>query len=189
MTNTIRRTLLGCASVVVVLISAAPAHAQLNSAESTVTLTAVLPESLTVTLLPNSVSFTLSSGAATNAGSTTISATTSWAFAATRTNVSLYGYFSSASAALVHTLPANSVDIPSARVEVSVNGGANAAFDQTVAFGAGSAGRQLFSQNITILTATGSRTDTLALNINLASYGLPADSYTGTLRVRAQATP
>ena len=185
----LRRTLLHCAPVLAVLAVAAPAQAQLNSSETTVALTAVLPESLTVTLLPNAVSFTLASGSATNAGSATVSATTAWTLAATRTNVSLYGYFSSATAALVHTAPSNTVDIPSARVEVSVNGGANAAFDQTVAFGAASAGRQLFSQAITALTATGARTDTLALNINLASYALPADSYTGTLRIRAQATP
>jgi hypothetical protein len=185
----IRRPLLHCAALLVVLTIAAPAHAQLNSSESTVTLTAVLPESLTVTLLPNAMSFTLTSGSATNAGSTTVSATTSWTLAATRTNVSLYGYFSSATAALVHTLVSNTVDIPSSRVEVSLNGGANAAFDQTVAFGAASAGRQLFSQAITALTASGSRTDTVALNINLSSYALPADSYTGTLRIRAQATP
>lgn len=184
-----RRTLFRCIPLLAALSIAAPAEAQLNSSEATVTLTAVLPESLTVTLLPNAVSFTLTSGSATNAGSAPVSAVTSWTLAATRTNVSLYGYFSSATAALVHTLPSNTVDIPSSRVEVSVNGGANAAFDQTVAFGAASAGRQLFSQALTALTATGSRTDTLALNINLSSYALPADSYAGTLRIRAQATP
>lgn len=70
-----------------------------------------------------------------------------------------------------------------------MNGGANAAFDQTVAFGAVAAGRQLFTQAVTILTANGSRTDTLGLNINLSGYNLPADTYTGTLRIRAQATP
>jgi hypothetical protein len=58
-----------------------------------------------------------------------------------------------------------------------------------VAFGAASAGRQLFTQVISVATASGSRADTLALNINLGGYGLPADTYTGTLRVRAQATP
>ena len=39
------------------------------------------------------------------------------------------------------------------------------------------------------LTASGQRTDTLGLNINLSGYVLPADTYTGTLRIRAQATP
>jgi hypothetical protein len=168
---------------------AAPARAQLDSNESTVTLTAVLAESLTVTLLPNTVSFTLSSGSASNPGSVSVSATTSWTLAATRTSLALYGYFSSASTALAHTVVSNTTDIPSSRVEVSVNGGANAAFDQTVPFGAASAGRQLVSQAINIATASGARTDTVALNINLSSYVLPADTYVGTLRIRARVTP
>lgn len=168
--------------------AAAPARAQLSSSEATATLTAVLPESLTVILLPNAVNFTLTSGSASNPGNLTIAATTTWTLAATRTNLSLYGYFSSDTAALVHTLPTNTIDIPSSRVEVSVNGGANAAFDQSVPFSP-NAGRELFAQPITLLTASGTRTDTLALNINLSSYVLPADTYTGTLRIRAQATP
>ena len=185
-----RKLLAGSPIVLLGLLSVAtPAEAQLNSNEATATLTAVLAESLTVTLLPSAVGFTLSSGSASNPGGLTIAATTTWTLAATRTNLALYGYFSSASAALVHTSPANSTDIPSSRVEVSVNGAANAAFDQTVAFGAASAGRQLFSQAITLLTASGTRTDTLALNINLSGSALPADTYTGTLRIRAQATP
>jgi hypothetical protein len=133
--------------------------------------------------------FTLTAGSATNAASATITATTSWTLSATRTSVALYGYFSTAAAALVHTNGSNTVDIPSSRVEISVNGGALAAFDQTVAFGAASAGRQLITQAITVANATGSRADTLALNINLAGYLLPADIYNGTLRIRAQATP
>ena len=53
------------------------ASAQLNSnPPQTITLTATLPESLTVSLSGNAVSFTLTAGSATNAGSTTITATT-----------------------------------------------------------------------------------------------------------------
>lgn len=167
----------------------APGAAQLNSSEATATLTATLPESLTVSLLPGAVNFTLTGGSATNAGDATISATTSWTLSVTRTNVSLYGYFSSSTAALAHSAPTNTVDIPSARVETSINGGAAVPFDQTVTFGGAAAGRQIFSQAITPVNANGSRTDTLAININLGSYALPADIYTGTLRIRAQATP
>jgi hypothetical protein len=171
------------------LMAAGPASAQINSAESTAALTATLAESLTVALLPGAVTFTLTSGSVTNAGSVTISATTTWALSVTRTNLALFGYFSSAPTALAHTAVTNTVDIPSSRVEVAVNGGALTPFNQTVAFGAASAGRQLFTQAITVATASGSRADTLALNINLGGYGLPADTYTGTLRIRAQATP
>jgi hypothetical protein len=184
---------IGRFTIVLSLVSVAfmplPAMAQLNSAEATATLTAVLPESLTVSLLPAAVGFTLTSGSATNAGSVSIAATTTWTLSVTRTAVALYGYFSSSSAALVHTAATNTIDIPSNRVELSVNGAAGAALDQTVAFGAASAGRQLFTENLVLATASSSRTDTLALNINLSGYSLPADTYSGTLRIRAQATP
>jgi len=171
------------------LFGVPPADAQLNSTEVTASLTAVLPESLTVTLSAGAASFSLTSGSATNAGTPTLTATTTWTLAVTRTAISLHGYFTTATAALVHTAAGNTVDIPSSRVEVSVNGGAAAAFDQTVAFGGAAAGRQLFTQAITIPTSSGTRNDTLALNINLAGYTLPADTYTGTLRIRAQGTP
>lgn len=184
-----RNQVLVASALMAVVLASSPAEAQLDSSETTATLTAVLPESLTVNLLPAAVSFTLTSGSATNAGNLTISATTTWTLAVTRTAVALYGYFSSSTAALVHTAVTNTVDIPSSRVEVSVNGAAAVPFDQTVAFGAASAGRQLFSQNLVIATASSSRVDTLALNINLSGYGLPADTYTGTLRIRARATP
>lgn len=167
----------------------APASAQLNSNEATVALTAELPESLTVQVLPGSVNFTLTGGSATNPGNLPVAVTTSWTLALTRSAVTLLGYFSSATAALQHTSVLSTVDIPSSRVEVSVNGGANQAFDQTVAFGAANAGRQLMTQAVGVLTIVGQRTDNLALNINLFGYEMPADVYTGTLRLRAQATP
>jgi hypothetical protein len=147
-------------------------------------------DSLSVSLLPAAVSFTLTPNSATNAGSVAIAATTTWSLLLpTRTAVKLYGYFSSASSALVHTAPTNTVNIPSSRVQVSVNGGASGSFDQTVVFGAANAGRLLATQAITVFTLSGNRTDTLTLNIDLNGYSLPADTYVGTLRIRAQATP
>src|SRR5258706_469772 len=88
-------TNIAIATVFIVAV-ATPARAQLNSNESTAALTAVLPESLTVTLLPSAVAFTLTSGSATNSGNLTIAATTTWTLAATRTSLVLYGYFSAA---------------------------------------------------------------------------------------------
>ena len=182
--------LMARAAVVAALLGApGAAAAQVNSTEATASLTATLSESLTVSLLPGSTSFTLTGNSATNAGSATISATTTWTLAAARTSLVLYAYFTTAAAALTHTDIDNTVDIPSSRVEVSVNGGALAALNQTVAFGGAAAGRQLFALVITPANASGSRSDTLALNINLNGLVLPADSYNGTLRVRAQATP
>jgi len=165
------------------------AAAQLNANEASVTLSALLPESLTVSVLPGLVNFTLTSGSSTNPGNTSVAVTTNWTLSLTRDTVKLFGYFSSSSAALVHTSVLNTIDIPSSRVEVSVNGGANLAFNQTVTFGAANAGRELFSQALSVLNIASGRTDTIALNINLNSLILPADTYTGTLRLRAQATP
>jgi hypothetical protein len=163
--------------------------AQLNSFEASAALSAVLLESLTVVVAPGAAVFTLNGGSATNAAALPIVATTTWTFAAGRSSVSLYGYFSSASAALVHTLSAGNADIPSSRVEVRVNGGALQAFDQTVPFGAAGAGRLLFQDPLTLGTLVGVRVDALELNINLAGLSLPADAYVGTLRLRAQAAP
>jgi hypothetical protein len=168
---------------------AAPAQAQLNSNETTIAMSADLLESLTVIVLPGLVHFPLTSGSASNPGSTPVVVTTTWTFALTRTSVKLYAYFTSASAALVHTQPANTVDIPSSRVQVSVNGGSNQALNQTVAFGGASAGAELFNQPLTLLNIVGARVDTLTFNIDLSNYILPVDVYTGTLRLRAQATP
>lgn len=162
-------------AVTVLLLLPTPAQAQL--------------ESLTVTLSPGAVNFALTRNSAVNAGNTAIAATFTWSvLPLVRNNVSLYAYFSSSTAALVHGNPANTVDIPSARVEVSINGAARVPFNQTVPFGAASAGRLIFSQNIN-LNGSGNHTDSLALNINLSSYNLPPDTYTGTLRLRARATP
>src|SRR5262249_12381886 len=127
-----------CVVAALVLVGyAAPAHAQL--------------ESLTVSLLPASVSFALTANSATNSGNQAISATTSWTVLPLRNNISLYVYFASAASALAHTSAANPIDIPASRVEVSVNGGAKQPLNQTVVFGAPSAGRQVFSQSISVL--------------------------------------
>ena len=166
-----------------------PAEAQFSSSETTVTMSADLFESLTVVVLPGIVNFTLGSGSATNAGSTPVVVTTTWALSLTRTSLKLYAYFSNSTAALAHTLPGNTVDIPSSRFQIAVNGGSFAAVNQTVTFGGASAGLQLFSQALTAGTIAGLRADTLTFNIDLSNYVLPVDVYTGTLRLRAQATP
>jgi hypothetical protein len=173
------------------LLWAWPAHAQLelDSNDVTATLTATLSESLTVQLTPSAVTFSLTGGSATNAGNTSLSVTTTWTLSASRTDLGLFAYFTDASAALVHTDTNNTVDIPSSRVEGSVNGGTAAAFTQTVAFGGANAGLEMFAVSVAPASAGGTRTDTLALNINLLGYALPADTYSGTLHIRAQATP
>ena len=189
MLKVLKRAVYTMVTVITMLSWASPAAAQHTSAEVTATLTATLPESLTVTLSAGAASFALTGGSATNAATPTLTATTTWTLSPARTALTLYGYFSTAAAALLHTAGPNTIDIPSSRVGVSVNGGALALFNQTNAgFGDAAASRVLFTQAITVGTSSGTRNDTLDLNINLAGYTLPADTYTGTLRIRAQGT-
>jgi hypothetical protein len=175
------------------VIGPARVHVRLSAALLALSLAYAAPaagqESLTVALLPGAVSFVLASNSASNPGTVPIGVSTTWTLGLTRTNVALYAYFTSAAAALTHSSGSNTVNIPSSRVEGSVNGGAAAAFSQTVTFGAPSAGLQLFSQAITAANRISARADALVLNINLSGYVLPADTYTGSLHVRAQATP
>jgi hypothetical protein len=146
-------------------------------------------QSLSVTLIPSAVTFTLSNNNASNPGSVPLVVTTTWTLLVPGRTVSVFGYFSDSATALAHTSAANNRDIPSSRVEVSVNGGSSGAFDQTVTFGGASAGRLLFSQVVTVLTISGVRSDSLVLNINLSGLLLPADTYSGVLRVRARVSP
>lgn len=177
------------AALALTLLIPAKAQAQFSSAETSAIMSAELLESLSVVVLPGVVNFALTSGSSTNPGSTPLVVTTTWALGLSRSSVKVYAYFSNASAALAHTLPGNSVDIPSSRVQVSVNGGSMRALDQTVTFGGGSAGLQLFNQSVNIANVASLRADTLTFNIDLSGYTLPVDVYTGTLRLRAQATP
>jgi len=154
----------------------------------TVTLPA-LAQSITVSLVPSAVTFTLSNGSSSNPGNAAVVVSTTWLLLSAGRTISLYGYFSDAAAALAHTSPANTYNIPSSRVEVSVNAGANGPFDQTVPFGGAAAGRLLFSVLVTGLITSGARADSLGFNINLNGYTLPADTYGGTFRVRARVTP
>jgi len=172
------------------LLGMAVAASAQNSNVANVSMSASLSESLTVSLSGASVNFTLTQGSASNPGNTTISATTDWVLKPGRTGLKLYAYFDSSSMALAHQDAANTSDIPSSAVEVGVNGGALTPVSSTVVFGAANAGMQLFNQSITGANKTGSRTDTLAFNINLGSLAtLPADTYNGTLHIQAQATP
>lgn len=146
-------------------------------------------EVLTVAALPGAVAFVLTGGGASNPGAVTLAATTVWTtLALSRDEVRVYAYFTSASDALTSTFGATTVAIPASRVQVSVNGGAMMALSQTVPFGAANAGRLLVTQSIGLLNrAAGLRADVLAFNIDLSGYALPAGTYTGVVRFRAQA--
>jgi hypothetical protein len=164
----------------------APAGAQvLNSAARTITLQARLSESLAVNLSGNSVNFTLTAGSASNPGTTSITATTSWALRPSVSSVKLYAFFANSTSALTDGAGDN---IPSANFQISDNGGALSALSNTVPFGGASAGLLLSTTPILGNNKTGSRTDVMNFNINLSTLpNLPAGTYTGTLTIRAQA--
>ena len=160
-----------------------------NSGAQQITLTATLPESLTVSLSGSSVTFNLTPGSANNPGNTAVAATTSWVMRPSRTTVGLYAFFTSATAALTDGAGDN---IPSSAFFISDNGGASAALTNTVLFGGANAGLQLASVPVTSANENSSRTDSLSFNIKLTGGTLPqlpAAVYTGTLYIQAQTSP
>jgi len=189
------RTILICA----VFALSLSAFAQTNSNTVDVTLQATLNETLTVTLNSgNSQSIASITPAAVNTFSGgPVNVTTAWVLKPGRTTVGLYAYFNSATAAMAHTDTSNTVDIPAAAIKAQLNGaGAYNALANTTPFGASNAGLQLFSTSISGTNRNATRTDTVALELDLSGTAngqdmtqLPADVYNGTLHIRAQATP
>jgi len=184
-----RSALIVVLTAIVCSASSAAFGQSVTSTAASVTLTATLLESLTVTATPNLVTFNLNSGAAAT-GSTPVVIGTAWILGPGRSTVVLDGYFSSASAALTDGgSPAN--NIPTSEVLGQVTTGTPTsftAFTQTAALGQAGAGLTLFSQSITAANRASLRTDNLNLKIDLTSQPqLPSGLYTGTLTLQAQA--
>jgi len=168
------------------ILFAAPGRSQvLNSGASPISLNAVLPDSITLTLSSHAVNFTLLAGNTNNPGSTGVTAATTWVLRPSVNSLKLYAFFSSSTAALSDGAGHN---IPSADFQISDNGGAFAALTNTVAFGGANAGLQVSSVPIRGYNKTGTNSDVMTFNINLAPLpNLPAGVYTGTLTIQAQA--
>jgi hypothetical protein len=159
------------------------AAAQLNSSAINITLNAPLLELITISASPTTVNFTLAgNGSATATSSITI--TTTWVLAIGRSNLKLYAYFASSTAALTD---GSSHNIPSSAVTGSINSGSFTAFTGTSPFATGSS-LQIYSQSVSGITLNSNRTDTLDLTINTTGLNLPAATYSGTLVIEAQAT-
>jgi len=165
---------------------AAPAGAQVrNSGASPIALQAVLNDSITVSLSANAVNFNLTAGSASNPGSTSITATTTWLLRPNVASLKVYAFFSNSASALTDGVGDN---IPSADFQISNNGGAFTALTNTVPFGGANAGLQLSSTPILGNNKSGTHNDVMNFNINLAPLpNLPAATYTGTLTIQAQA--
>ena len=174
------------ALLVAAAMFAAPASAQVrNSGASPIALNAVLSDSITLTLSGNAVNFTLVGGSPNNPGSTGITATTTWLLRPSVNSLRLYAFFSSSTAALSDGAGHN---IPSADFQISDNGGAFAALSNTVPFGGANAGLRVSSVLILGFSKTGTHSDAMNFNINLAPLpNLPTGVYTGTLTIQAQA--
>lgn len=163
-----------------------------NSNTASVSLTATLPESLTIAATPSAVTFNLVAGSTAN-GSAPVAITTTWVLNGSRSTVTLTGWFSSSSQALAGTGSSPSY-IPTSEILGQVTTGSPAsytAFTQTTsggALGVTGASLVLFQNSITGTNRSATRTDNLNLEINLTSQPqLPADTYTGTLNLQAQA--
>jgi len=157
----------------------------LNSGASTITLQAVLNDSLSISLSSSAVNFTLTPGTASNPGSTGITATTAWALKPSVGSVKVYAFFANSATALTDGAGHN---IPSADFQISNNAGPFTALTSTVLFGGANAGMLLSTTRILGNNRSGSHQDLMNFNINLTTIpSLPAATYTGTLTIRAQA--
>ena len=151
---------------------------------------ACLTCTLTVSVSPAAVHFTLSAGGAAYGSSSIAIVTTVTGTASVVGTLSLYGYFLSSTAALTGT--ASSADVlPSSAILGKCTTGLPTtftAFTQTGPWGAANSSLQIFSQSFAIaMLPPITRTDMLSLEINLAGLtNLAADTYTGVLMLQAE---
>lgn len=144
---------------------------------------------LTVAVSPSNVNFSLVQNG-TAQGSLSLSIVTTMAGAATVSGtVNLYAYFANAAAAL--TGVSSSADVlPSSVILGKCTTGLPTSFTpftQTTPFSGSGAGLQIFSQTVNGLLLPASRTDTLALEVNLAGLSnVAADTYSGILVFQAE---
>jgi hypothetical protein len=135
-------------------------------------------QTLTVSAAPSAVNFTLPRNGAAS-GNSAITVTTSWIISLPPLTITLYAFTSSTTAALSDGAGHN---IPTSKVSGSANGGAFSAFTGNSSF---AAGRSLTIFTQSTLSVSGSRNDTLGLQIDTTSLSLPPATYQGTLTIRA----
>jgi hypothetical protein len=178
------KTRIAAVIAVLTMASTGVSAQAVNSGAQTIALNATLSESVTLTLSANAVNFNLTAGSANNPGSTSITATTSWALRPNRGSLSVYAFFANSASALSD---GGGNNIPSAGFEVSDNGAAFQTLTNMVPFGGANAGLQLANVRILGNNKQGSRTDTMDFNINLGTLpSLPAGVYSGTLTIQVQ---
>ena len=194
-----KRTGFSALTVLCVLGLASMASAAvLNSNQTSVTLTASAPESLTVALTGNSVNFGNINPGAVNSSSDTVQVTTAWKLKAGRSAVNVYAYFTDATKAMVNaTDSVNNPNIPSSAIKIQ--GGSVASWTavtsnsaNTAGFGGAGAGLTLGTTTIDATNKNSSTNPTYSFQLDLTGGvlpQLPADNYSGTLYIQAQVTP
>lgn len=189
----VQRIYVASMALILMGLSVPASRAQaINSNVGNVTINATLTESITVTINSGaSVTIPILPNTAVNGTATTTGVTTTWTLKPGRTSLTVWAYFGSATAALVHQTAGNTTDIPSSGVQISYNSGAFNPLTNVSPFNAAASGLQIGpSIGITGANKHGSRTDTLGYNIDTTVVPqLQADSYVGTLNIEAQATP
>lgn len=165
----------------------------LSSNTASVTLTATLSESLTVSATPTTVTFALTPGG-TAMGNSPVSVTTTWNTSTAEGHIELDGYFSSATAALTSSNQSPATNIPTSAVLGQMATGSPTSFTAftssagNVAGATAGATLPLFNVALSSANRSVTRTDSLALEINLSSLPqIPADTYMGTLYLKAEA--
>lgn len=157
--------------------------AQVSSNIAGVNLSAILGDSISVSASPGLVNFALvSNGVAT--GSTTVTVNSGWILGHPAT-ISSYAYFSNSTAALTDGAGHN---IPSSSVSGNVDGGSFQTFTGACPFSANTC-VQIWTKHVPSagIKLTGSRNDTLQLQISTVGLSLQAGTYTGVLHIQAQA--
>lgn len=164
------------------LLPAPASQAQFNSGIGGVNLNAVINPSLAVNVSPALVNFQLVPNGVAN-GDASLSIVTAWVLRPNVGDVQLYAYFTSPATALSDGFGNN---ISSARVRGSVNGGPYSPFTGAGPYAAGSS-LLVFSERILGNNRNKTRIDTLNLQIDITGMTIPAGTYTGVLRLQAQA--
>lgn len=163
------------------------AQAGVNSNRVDVSLAATVLQSISVVIPNVAVAFGVVTPGTTNAAplGQNLAITTVWNLNSGQT-VKLYAYFDNAASALTGALYGDL--IPTSEVSATFNGGSVQGFTSVSPFTTGSTAMTLYSVPVTLTNTATTRTDSLALTLNLTNHTtLKADAYTGTLHVQAQA--
>jgi hypothetical protein len=176
------------------------AKAQVNSNAPTVTLNATLAESLTVSVTAGStVNFNLAPNTAANPGLSTSTINTAWVLKPGRTLVTVWAWVADGTQALNDGAAGDKIPASAVTAAASGSGSAGGALNAKASGGAGvpafitpvaATGVQIGNVTITGANKNSSTTTTLTWNIDTTfNAQLPANTYTGTVNIQAQATP